>query len=121
MKRILAIAAAAAVLAPALAVAQERMSDAHFIAASRCISFAELPQLQSDSVDVSALRTAVARGFRSESVSSDARNEARRVRVTAPSIAAAEGGVDELRRRRDEACSSFVQTGLVQQGAAHAS
>ena len=43
------------------------------------------------------------------------------MRVTAPSIAAAEGGVDELRRRRDEACSSFVQTGLVQQGAAHAS
>jgi hypothetical protein len=117
----LAILLAVAVLAPLSANAQERMSDARYIAASRCIAYADLPQLQSDPLDITALRTAASTGYRSQSVASDAQENARRVRVTANGLANSERGVDELRQRRDEACASFVELGLVQHGAARSS
>jgi len=123
MKRAVILAATlafAAVAAPAFAQS-ERMSDASYIAASRCIAYSDLPQLESDPVDVGALRQAMSGGFRSSSVASETRDEARRVRATANSIARSERGIDELRQRRDDACARFVERGLVQLGGAQTS
>ena len=64
MKRMLVIVAAFAVLAPLAANAQERMSDSRYLAASRCLAYADLEQLQSDPADFSALREAAEVGRR---------------------------------------------------------
>lgn len=120
MKRslLLAVVLAATATTPAFA---QRMSDASFIAASRCIAYSDLPQLASDPMDVTALREAMSGGFRSQAVASQARDHANRVRARAASLAQSEGGIDELRERRDEACANFVERGLVQIGGSQAS
>jgi len=118
MKRLVTIVVSLAALAPVAAHAQERMSDARYIAAQRCLAYAELPQLQSDPLDVSALREAADAGFRSQTVSSQTRDATRRVRVTANRIGVNEAGLTELRGYRDEACTGFVERGLVQHGGA---
>jgi hypothetical protein len=117
MKRLVMAVLALSALTPVSAYAQEtRMSDARYISAQRCLAYADLPQLQSDPLDFSALRQAVEPGYRSSSVTADARNTASRVRATASSLANEANGLDELRERRDEACASFVERGLVQAG-----
>lgn len=117
MKRMIIAVLALSVLAPLPANAQERMSDARYLSAQRCLAYADLSQLQSDALDFSALRQAVEPGYRSSSVAADARQDANRIRATARALANVESGLDELRERRDEACASFVERGLVQGGA----
>jgi hypothetical protein len=121
MKRLITIVLAMSVLAPVTAHAQTRMSDARYISAQRCLAYADLPQLQSDGLDFSALRDAAAPGYRSSAVASDARENAQRVRASANLLANATGGLDELRERRDDACGGFLERGLVQSGASRTS
>jgi hypothetical protein len=113
MKRVLSIVMALAALAPVSANA-ERMSDARYIAATRCLAYADLPELQSDSANFSALRAAASVGFHPGSVVSDARENAARVRATARRLSAMTNGLQQLRDERDAACASFVERGLVQ-------
>jgi hypothetical protein len=121
MKRIIALIAVAIVLAPSLAVAQERMSDARYLAASRCLAYADLPQLQADGADFTALREAAETGRRAREIVAEAEENARRTRVTARSWGEGERSVTQLRQRREDACAGFVQTGLVQLPTAPAS
>lgn len=113
MKKILIAVFALSALTPLAAHAQERMSDARYIAAQQCLAFADLSQLSSDPVDFSPLREAVSSGYRSSAVTSEARENARRVRGRANNVATFADGVQELRTQRDEACSSFMERGLV--------
>jgi|GEM_PF-3296779 len=121
MRRMFTIFVALAVLTPLSANAQERMSDQRYLAASECLAYGELPSLNSDPVDLSALREAADTGFRSQSIAGEARDQARRIRARANGMARAENGVAELRERRDAACASFVERGLVQLGGSRAS
>lgn len=115
MKRVLLIAAAMAVLAPLAANAENsRMGDGRYLAASQCLAYADLPELQSDGANFSALRAAAAVGFHSSSVVSQARENATRVRATARRLAGMNNGLQQLRDERETACSGFVQQGLVQ-------
>jgi hypothetical protein len=114
MKKIIIVALTLSALAPFSAQAQERMSDSRYIAAQHCLAYADLSQLQSDGVNFSGLREAVAPGYRSSDVSSEARENARRIRARANNLATTPNGVQELREQRDAACSSFVERGLVQ-------
>ena len=114
MKRIIALFAVAALLAPAAALAQERMSDARYIAASHCLAYADLPQLASDGADFTRLREATETGRRAREIVAEAQENARRTRVTARSWGDSERSVQQLRQRREDACGGFVETGLVQ-------
>jgi hypothetical protein len=114
MNKIIIVALTLSAFAPLSAQAQERMSDARYIAAQQCLAYADLSQLQSDGVDVAGLREAVRPGFRETAVSSEARENARRVRARANNLATQPNGVQELREQRDAACASFVERGLVQ-------
>jgi len=115
MKRILSIVVALATLAPFTAsAADSRMSDGRYLAASRCLAYADLPELQSDHANFDGLRAAAAVGFRSGSVLSDARDNATRVRATASRLSSMETGLQQLREERGAACSGFVAGGLVQ-------
>jgi hypothetical protein len=116
MKRMFLIAAALIIAAPLSAHAQERMSDARYLAAHRCLAYADLEQFQADSGNFSALREAADAGGRLGSVRSEARTQARDIRVRANGAS-----VDELRERRDQACAGFVERGLVQLNGASAS
>ncbi|WP_135210893.1 hypothetical protein [Vitreimonas flagellata] len=116
MKRMFLIAAALIIATPLSAHAQERMSDARYLAANRCLAYAELDQLQADGANFSALRDAADAGGRLGSVRAEARTQARDIRARANGA-----NVDELRERRDETCASFVQHGLVQLNDASAS
>ncbi len=114
MKRIIIAVMALSTLAPLSAQAQERMSDSRYIAAQQCLALADLSQLQSDGVNVSSLRDATRAGFREAAVSSEVRENARRIRARANNLATTPNGVQELREQRDTACANFVQSGLVQ-------
>jgi hypothetical protein len=118
MKRLIITALMFSALAPLSAQAQERMSDARYIAAQHCLAYADLAQLQSDPIDFGALREAVAPGYRSSAVAADARENARRVRARANYLANATGGLEELRDDREQACARFVERGLVHNGGA---
>lgn len=113
MKQIVIATLALSALTPLSANAQERMSDARYIAAQHCLAYADLSQLRSDPVDVSALREAVSNGYRSSAVVSEARENARRIRGRAGNLTTFADGEQELRAQRDEACASFVERGLV--------
>jgi len=112
MKKLLVIAAAIAVLAPIGAFAQERMSDARYLAANRCLAYSDLTALQGDGADFAGLREAVQVGGRERSITTQVRQDTRAIRARATSAS-----VEQLRTRRDEACASFANTGLVQLGA----
>ena len=115
MKRILTIVVALATLAPYSANATDtRMTDARYLAASRCLAYSDLPELQTDRGNFDALRAATAVGFRSSSVVSDAREYAARVRATARRLGGMQTGPQQLREERGAACAGFVTGGLVQ-------
>jgi hypothetical protein len=121
MKKFLITAVLVSTLTPLSAHAQERMSDARYIAAQHCLAYADLEQLRSDPIDFSALREAVAPGYRSSAVTADARDTANRVRARAGLLANANGGMEELRDSREQACARFVERGLVHNSGAAAS
>jgi hypothetical protein len=97
------------------ALAAERISDASYVAASRCAAYAELPQLASDGLDVTHLREALAvdRGTRANFLRDNAREAERRVRIEAQRS----NNADLLRIRRDSTCAPFVARGLASRGA----
>jgi hypothetical protein len=113
MKRMLAVAAALA-FTPLSAMAQsERISDAQYIAAARCVSFAALPQLQGDTFDVSALRAMVDAQVRSPLVRDQVRSESDRIRRSGARARDSASAAVRLRAQRDEACAGFISTGMV--------
>ena len=114
MNKIIIVALTLSAFAPLSAQAQERMSDARYIAAQQCLAYADLSQLQADGVDVAGLREAVRPGFRDSAVASQTRENARRLRARANNLATTPNGVEELREQRDAACAGFVERGLVQ-------
>lgn len=116
MKRMLIVVAAVAVLAPLTAHAQERMSDARYLAASRCLAYADLEPLQSDPADFTSLRETANVGQRPPAIRERARTDVRNIRHIARSLDAA-----QLRTRREDACAAFAERGLVQLGGAGAS
>lgn len=109
MKRLFMIAAVCVALSPLAANAQERMSDTAYLSANRCLAYADLPALQSDPVNFTSLREAVNTGTGDFDIRARAREFERSLRVRARVT-----GADELRERREEACSGFVESGLVQ-------
>lgn len=112
MKYVIAAAiAAAAVLAPLSASAQERMSDGRYLSANRCLAFAELNQLQGDGSDFTALRQASEIGRRDPVISDQVRQITRQTRARARSLSA-----EQLQSRRSEACDRFAAEGLVRLG-----
>lgn len=115
-KHLITIAVMVSSLAPLSAQAQETMTDARFVAATRCIAYADHRALTSDAPNVDALRQAVRYHdgradpvaiARADEVKRDVRRE--RARDEAETAA--------LREARDRACASFVTQGLVQAGA----
>lgn len=116
MKHLLVIVAAAIVLTPLAANAQERMSDARYLSANRCLAYADINALQGDSANFAALRQAADVGSRERSIATQVRQDTRSIRARAASAS-----VEELRARRDEACANFVAGGLVQLGGSGAS
>lgn len=113
MKRLIITALVLSALTPLSAHAQERMSDARYIAAQHCLAYADLDQLRSDPIDFSALRGAVEPGYRSSAVTADTRDQASRIRARAGFLANTNGGLEELRDGREQACARFVERGLV--------
>lgn len=117
MKHVFAAAiAAAALLAPLSANAQERMSDAAFLAANRCLAFAELRQLEGDGANFTALRDAAEARRRPPAITDQVRQINRATRARANTLS-----IEELRSRRNEACERFSTQGLVQLGSSTAS
>jgi hypothetical protein len=111
MKHLLIVTAAAVVLTPLAANAQERMSDARYLAAQRCLAYADLSQLEGDSANFTGLRSAAEVGARQRSITAQVRQDTRGIRARATTLSG-----EELRSRRDEACAGFSDVGLVQFG-----
>lgn len=119
-KHLITIAVMVSALAPFSAHAQEAMTDARFVAATRCIAYADHRALESDAPNVDALRGAVRyHDGRADPVAlaraDEVKRDVRRQRARDESEAAA------LRDARDRACASFVTQGLVQAGNGNAS
>ncbi|MDX2276218.1 MAG: hypothetical protein NW206_12275 [Hyphomonadaceae bacterium] len=115
-KFIIAASLLAAASFPAFAQT-EPMTDGRYMAASRCVAYAQLAQLQGDGFDISPLAQAVddARPNymaeqRADSEASDIRRAGRRAGDNA-------GAIQILRERRDEACAGFVSNGTLQAAA----
>lgn len=123
MKRTFALAAllAASMAMPAMA-SEQRMSDATYMSAARCLAFTDLPQLSDAGFDATSLREAVdtQRGGRVQAVRNQVRTDTREIeRLGARSDSERE--LAALRQRMDDACSSFVHRGMVSVGANPAS
>lgn len=118
MKRLLMIAAIAT-LTP-LSAHAERMTDAGFIAASRCLAYTDHTALAGDGFDVGALREAVSEGERRVHTMAISRSEAN-ARNIGRLRAESAGELQTLRDRRDAACAAYISQGLVQAPATSAS
>jgi hypothetical protein len=102
------------VSAPIAAAADRDMSDGQYLAASRCVAYAQLPQLSGDAVNVSALQEAVEANRTSSMIRSSARRIAQDVGREASRAGEGAEGVASLRSARDEACSDFAASGLIE-------
>ncbi|MBL8542714.1 MAG: hypothetical protein JNJ63_02805 [Hyphomonadaceae bacterium] len=114
MRRIIAVLVSLSAFAPLTAHAEERMSDARFLSASRCLAYESVASLQADGVDYSALRSAVTVGMRDPVISDRARQFQRETRIAGNRARQSERALADLRANRDEACQPFVERGLVQ-------
>ena len=118
--RVLILAALVAIplfAAPATA-AEGRMSTLEFGRANRCLAYANLAPLQGDGVDFSGLQQRFEGEFsaRPKPTQHSAKEEARRIRISAQS-ASSEREIATLRARRDLECRAFT-TGMTANGAA---
>jgi hypothetical protein len=107
--RTVTLIVAAAVAAPAFAELPARLDNESFVKAAACAAYGSLRSLAQDGVDVSAV---VAR------VNADMPNKMRDVQKRASrqvrtALAAEYQGtsLDELRERRDRACTAFLTPG----------
>lgn len=92
----------------------ERMSDGRYMAASRCVAYAQLPQLSNDGFDIAPLAEAVDDARPSYMASQRADSDARDVRLAGRRAGDNAGDIERLRIRRDEVCADFVSSGLLQ-------
>lgn len=114
MRRIIAVLVSLSAFAPLTAHAEERMTDARFLSASRCLAYESVPSLQNDGVDYSALRSAVEVGSREPVIFDRARGFERQARMAGNRARGNERALANLRFTRDQACQPFVERGLVQ-------
>lgn len=124
MKRTL-IAITALITCTALSAQAEQpgiANDSSYIAASRCLAYADLPALQAEAGDYAALRTAVAQyNWRDAAMQGRIRTETRQIRTHGDTLSQTEGGIASLRQNRTSTCARFVPSGLVQsESAPHA-
>lgn len=118
MKASFIIAASLMITASFPAFAQtERMSDGRYIAASRCVAYAELPQLSEDIFDYSSLKAAIDDQRVSSLIRERVRDNHRDAVLASQRAGDNAVAISDLRVRRDAACSNFVSSGLVQAGA----
>lgn len=89
------------------------MTDGRFLAASRCVAYADVQQLEADVTDFTAPRTAVTVGNRHQVIRQRAENEAGAIHRNARRAAETDLGLAQLRARRASACEPFVQSGHV--------
>lgn len=113
MKRMFLITVAALIATPFAAHAQERMSDSRFVAASRCLAYADHEALASDAPNVEALRQAVRDNTSRASAVARARADEVEDRVKGLRVRSDER-LQRLREDRATACAAFVAQGLVQ-------
>ena len=116
MKYMFLGAAAFMMLAPSIAQARD-LTDASYLSASRCVAYAQLPQLSGDGVDVSTLSADIAAYNTVPIIESRARGLARDARLAGRRAGDDPRDVATLRDRRDDACAGFVATGMIQAGA----
>jgi hypothetical protein len=108
------LAFAVCLLSAPVATADRDMSDGQYLAASRCIAYAQLAQLSGDALNVSALQEAVEAYRASSMIRSSARRIAQDVNREASRAGEGAESVGSLRTARDEACSDFAASGLIQ-------
>lgn len=110
---VLAALLAASMAMPAMA-SEQRMSDATYLSAARCLAFTDLPQMSDAGFDATSLREAFTtqRGGRMQIVRNQARTDARDIERLGQR-SDSEREVASLRERMDDACASFVQRGMV--------
>lgn len=116
MKRLFLIVAAIVITTPLTAHAQERMSDARFVSANRCLAYADHEALTSDAPNVEALRQTVRENTSRASPIARARADEVEDRVKGLR-ARSEDRLQRLREERATACAPFVTQGLVQMSA----
>ncbi|HWA01094.1 MAG TPA: hypothetical protein VG841_12345 [Caulobacterales bacterium] len=116
MKLAYLIAASLLLATPINAFADEQpLSDAGYLAASHCLAYADLPALRTDTINVGALRDAVAKSTgHSRLIKDTAANDARSVRISAGAMPRTDATREQLRAQRSQACGQFVANGLVQ-------
>lgn len=109
MKMILAALVAAPVLLVGTASAEQNMSSNHFVRANRCVTYASLPILQSNAVDIAAIsqRVAAARSAQSGMTRLQVQSLKRDIRESARS-ADTQPEIEKLLERRDRYCRGFV-------------
>lgn len=114
MKRMITVVLALTALSSFSAAAEERLSDSRYLAASRCLAYADVAALETSPADFASLRTTTAAGYRDSAIVARSQHEARNIRSRSESLAR-EGaqGVNLVRDRMDDACASFIQQGLV--------
>jgi hypothetical protein len=101
---------------PSAFAESDRLTDAQYLTASRCVAYAELSQLSADTFDYASLKSAVD-SQRVDPLIRDRARESRRDAVLAGQRAGDNAvAVADLRTRRDGACASFVSSGLVRAG-----
>ena len=115
MKFTFLFAGVAALAAPLAAQAQAApLSAVRYLAAAQCVAYAETPRLQGDGLNISALKQAMDSANVTVDVVQQSRRNTRQAHFIAARAHDDDRGLAELRRRRDEACAGFVETGLVQ-------
>lgn len=109
MKIILAALVAAPVLLVGVASAEQNMSSNQFVRASRCVTYAALPVLQSNAVDIADIkqRVAAARAEQSGMTLLQVQSLTRDIRESARSADSPQE-IEKLLGRRDRYCSGFV-------------
>jgi hypothetical protein len=109
MKTILAALVAAPILLTGVASAERTLSEGQYMRANQCVTYASLPALKDNAVDLTTVRAQIAASRASQSATThlslkslarDAHN--RSDAATTPQA------VDDLLARRDRFCASFV-------------
>ena len=116
MKHLIMIAAVVATLTPLSAHAQGRLSDADFVAGTRCVAYADHRAIRADAPNVDALRQTLRANSGHASLIAHARADEVREHVRGIN-GRSEARAERLREQRATACAPFVTQGLVQMDA----
>lgn len=109
MKILLAALLAAPVLLTGAASAEQNLSSGQFVRASRCVSYASLPALASNAVDIADIKARVASARRGQTGMTllQVQSLTREIEQSGRS-ANSPREIEDLLARRDRYCSGFV-------------